>query len=414
MKGRKGREEFIQWVSSAYRYLYDLVSLRSHPLADILVPDPSLRRKEKAWQLHHILLDVIDELDPGPQAPAFSKEWRRHRLMVLRYVDGLDPQSVADQLAISRRHFYREHEAAIEAVASILWDRYVTHAQTKPLRTGEKPDEETLNRLELLRLEAARLNQANRYARLAEVIEGVVDLIWEMARQRDIHILINLEPNLPNVGVDRSILRQLLLEVLSYLVERLAQGEIQIQAAREGERLHLSLRGHGIQEPQSPTHPDGEGARFATIRELAAMQDAQIELVFDGQEIAGFDVQLPIASPRTILVVDDNEDVLQLFQRYLYQHHYRVVTAQSSAEAIRLARELQPYAITLDLMMPEQDGWDVLQTLTNQPQTQHIPVIVCTVLSAKELALSLGAAAFLEKPVTEEALISVLEALGGK
>ena len=61
--------------------------------------------------------------------------------------------------------------------------------------------------------------------------------------------------------------------------------------------------------------------------------------------------------------------------------------------------------------MPDQDGWDVLQTLANQPETRHIPVIVCTVLSAKELALSLGAAFFLEKPITEKALISTLRML---
>ncbi|MCD6290890.1 MAG: response regulator [Anaerolineae bacterium] len=400
-------------MANAYDHLYDLVHLRTHPLTGILIPDPSLRRKEKAWRLHHILLNVIDELDPGPQAPTFSKEWRRHRLMVLRYVDGLDPQSVADQLAISRRHFYREHKAAIEAIASILWDRYVAPAESSVVRPVP-PDQEPADRLELLRLEAARINQANRYTHLPEVVERVVELIWEMARQKNIHILMNLEPNLPNVGVDRSILRQLLLEVLSYLVERLAQGEIQIQAEREGDRLRLSLRGQGIQEPQRTVRPDGEEARFATIRELAAMQDAQIGPLLEDQEQAGFELQLPIAPPRTVLVVDDNEDVLQLFQRYLQSHHYRVITAQSSIEAIQLARELQPYAITLDLMMPEQDGWDVLQTLTNQPQTQHIPIIVCTVLSAKELALSLGAAAFLGKPVTEETLISVLEALGGK
>jgi CheY-like chemotaxis protein len=63
-------------------------------------------------------------------------------------------------------------------------------------------------------------------------------------------------------------------------------------------------------------------------------------------------------------------------------------------------------------MIPDPDGWSVLQTLSNQLETRHIPVIVCTVLGTKELAFSLGAAAFLEKPVTEEALLGALEALG--
>jgi CheY-like chemotaxis protein len=112
-----------------------------------------------------------------------------------------------------------------------------------------------------------------------------------------------------------------------------------------------------------------------------------------------------------VLVVDDNEDVLELFQRYLVPHQYRVVTAKAVQEGLDLAIRLQPDTITLDLMMPEQDGWDLLQALLNRPDTRHIPIIVCSVLKQKELALSLGATAFLKKPVTELQLLSALQAL---
>jgi CheY-like chemotaxis protein len=90
-------------------------------------------------------------------------------------------------------------------------------------------------------------------------------------------------------------------------------------------------------------------------------------------------------------------------------HPYRVVTAQTGHEAIDLARQLHPDVITLDLMMPDQDGWDLLQVLLNQVDTQGIPIIVCSVLRQKDLALSLGATAFLEKPVTQQALLSALK-----
>ena len=97
---------------------------------------------------------------------------------------------------------------------------------------------------------------------------------------------------------------------------------------------------------------------------------------------------------------------------YLLQHAGNPVDWQPwGAEALALARQVQPFAITLDLMMPGQDGWDTLQTLTNQSGTQHIPVIVCTVLNAKELALRLGATFFLEKPVSEQVLLDALRAL---
>ena len=137
---------------------------------------------------------------------------------------------------------------------------------------------------------------------------------------------------------------------------------------------------------------------------------AHVLPVHAGQSIVGFDVQLPTVE-RTVLVVDDNEDVLELFRSYLIPHRYRVVTARTAQDALDKACQFQPYAITLDLMMPERDGWDLLQILLNQPDTCHIPIIVCSVLKQKELALSLGATAFLEKPITEQALLSALEAL---
>ena len=114
---------------------------------------------------------------------------------------------------------------------------------------------------------------------------------------------------------------------------------------------------------------------------------------------------------RAVLVVDDNEDVLELCRRYLAPHGYGVITATTAEEAIDLAAQLQPFAITLDLMLPGQDGWDALQALLNRPDTQRIPVIICSVLKQRELALSLGATAFLEKPVTEQGLLAALRML---
>jgi CheY-like chemotaxis protein len=127
-------------------------------------------------------------------------------------------------------------------------------------------------------------------------------------------------------------------------------------------------------------------------------------------QIVGFHVHLPIAQP-TVLVVDDNEDVLELMGRYLTSLHYRFATASTAEEAFDQARCLQPYAITLDLMMPDRDGWALLQILLNDPETRHIPLIVCSVLRQKGLALSLGATAFLQKPVSQQALLAVLALL---
>jgi len=407
------KEEFVDQVADAYEHLYDIVYLRTHALAELLVLDRSLSRKERAWQLHHLLLDVIDELDPGPQAPAFSRVWRRHRLMVLRYTDGLEPQAVADRLAISRRTYYREHEDAILAIASLLCDDGALDQVESQAAQQSNKDRDSLNRLELLRLEAARLSRVGRGTRLPEVIEGAVQLVQGMAEKKSIRIRVQPQSTLYQVGVDRSILRQILLGALGYLVGCLESGKIWVRAVQEGDEVLLSLEGQGIRSAGGSASDSERQVLLSTLSELATMQEAQIHPITDRETVTGFRLVLPTVRPRTILVVDDNEDALLLFQRYLSQHRYQVITAQTGAEAIALAKRTQPYAITLDLMMPDQDGWDVLQTLTNQPETRHIPVIVCTVLSAKELALSLGATFFLEKPITEQTLLSALGALEG-
>ncbi len=76
-EGMLSKDRFLMQLIEAYDHLYDMVYLRTDPLADILIPDPSLSRKEKAWRLHRILMEVIDELDPGSQAPVGSAIFSR-------------------------------------------------------------------------------------------------------------------------------------------------------------------------------------------------------------------------------------------------------------------------------------------------------------------------------------------------
>jgi CheY-like chemotaxis protein len=403
------KTDFGDQVMDAYGHLYDLVYLRTHSLTDVLVPDPSLSRKERAWRLHHILLDVIGELEPESQVSVLSRQWRRHRLMMLRYVKALDPNVVADQLTISRRHFYREHKIAVEAITDILWERFVVHPP-QPQEASEFGDEEASpNRVELLRLEVARMAQANRYARVSDVVQGVLVLLQEMLHQHELDVQLAFPESLPGVSVNRNLLRQVLLGIMDCLTEGARHALIALSARVEGSVVCLSAR----TQPRAgfgPGPEKGGEEQLATLEQMAKLSSVEIVPEWTGPALSGFTIRLPIAD-RTVLVIDDNEDVLELFRRYLAAHHYRVSTSPSAQGALDLARQLQPYAITLDLMMPDQDGWDLLQTLLNHADTQHIPIIVCTVLKQRALALSLGAAAFLDKPVTEQELLAALRAL---
>lgn len=417
--------EFARIVAAAYQYLYDFVVLRSHALTDLLVPDPELRRKQKAWMVHDILINVIDELAPGPSAPVFSREWRRHRLLVLRYGDGVAPKLVASELSVSLRHYYREHDAAIEAIASILWYRYIVHspfantpippvvvapAHDDELPAVAEPDQHT-DRLQLLRAEATNLRQESRFVQLADVVPGIVELVYEMAKQKNIEVKVQLRPDYTTIDMDRGILRQILAGVLAYLVELVQAGPLHIREESNGDRTLLRLYGHYTGGNLGTEMWPSENVQLTMLGELAAMQGAQLQPLPATAGLCGFQLDLPLVTQRTVLLVDDNADTLDLFQRYLQHHHYATVSTQSSVEAYHLALKFKPYAIVLDLMLPEYDGWDTLQKLVNHPNTHHIPVVICTILATRHLALSLGAAAFLEKPVKEEQLIATLDAL---
>lgn len=397
-------EQFTASVEDAYEHLYDMVHLRKHPLARLLVPDATLSRKDRAWRLHHVLLEAIEELDPGSHAPTFSREWRRHRLMVLRYVDGLDPQAVADEIGIGRRHYYREQQSAIDAIASILWERRAD------VPAHEPPSETAPSRVELMRLEAARLARAGGSADLPDVLAGVLSLLQDRLHARQLQASTRLPEDLPQLAVPPNLVRQLLLATLSYLLERSQAATLSISAKAEGPQVQVTL---GVEPPEAvhPTSATTNSERLAELAELEMLSSARLEPTRLGERVIGIELWLPAGPPRTVLVVDDNTDTIELYRRYLASHQYEVIAAETAREALDLARRVRPQAITLDVMMPDQDGWDLLQLLMADPETGAIPVVVCSVLRQKELALSLGAAAFLEKPISEEALLNALRSL---
>jgi CheY-like chemotaxis protein len=112
---------------------------------------------------------------------------------------------------------------------------------------------------------------------------------------------------------------------------------------------------------------------------------------------------------RTVLVIDDDPIALDLVGRTLQAAGMRAVTASNGREALRLARSLHPVAITLDVMMPGMDGWDVLRELKADRKTRDIPVIMVTMTDDRSLGFALGATEFLTKPVQRAQLLQLLQ-----
>jgi len=115
-----------------------------------------------------------------------------------------------------------------------------------------------------------------------------------------------------------------------------------------------------------------------------------------------------VSSLPTVLVIDDDPAARDLIHRYLSREHVNAVLAGSGEEGLRLAREVRPDVITLDVLMPGIDGWAVLQALKSDPELCDIPVIIATMVTDRGLGYALGASDYLVKPVTRERLSEVL------
>lgn len=110
----------------------------------------------------------------------------------------------------------------------------------------------------------------------------------------------------------------------------------------------------------------------------------------------------------TILVVEDNPQAAKLLSLYLAQAGYQVLTAQNGSQALMLAAQHHPMAITLDLLLPDMDGWQVLTELKAMPNTRNIPVVIVSVLDRQALGFQLGALDYLVKPVERAELLHAL------
>jgi signal transduction histidine kinase/DNA-binding response OmpR family regulator len=154
----------------------------------------------------------------------------------------------------------------------------------------------------------------------------------------------------------------------------------------------------------------GVGSTF-TIRVPAILPGATPQMASETVPAAS-DVEtadVPSArTGRTVLVIDDDEEAREIVERILRKDGFDVVTASTGEEGLRLAHAVQPIAITLDVMMPDMDGWSVLRALKADPGLRDVPVVMLTMLDDKTKGYALGATDYLVKPVDKKQLQAIL------
>ncbi|MBI3457333.1 MAG: response regulator [Candidatus Rokubacteria bacterium] len=302
--------------------------------------------------------------------------------------------------------------------------------------------------LDLSKIEAGRMEVRPVTFDLEPLVDACLRTVEPMLRSERLRLGKEIAPGLPPLFTDQDKLKQILINLLSNAIKFTEAGTVTVSARLEDGKMAIAVADTGIGIPEdarelifeefrqldsSPTRKyGGTGLGLSISRHFARLLGGDITAESAVNVGSTFTVTIPVryeGSPVTsrvpapparearpgegepgklVLAIDDDPDAVYLLRENLAEAGYRVVGALSGEEGLRKARELQPFAITLDIMMPQKDGWEILHELKADARTKDIPIIVVSIVDNKELGYRLGAFDYLLKPFDREAVVAAL------
>ncbi|HEX8560429.1 MAG TPA: response regulator [Pyrinomonadaceae bacterium] len=326
--------------------------------------------------------------------------------------------------------------------------------------------------LDVSKIEAGRMKIHREHIDLVEVVQNAFAELQSLAERKGLEYRLRVPARLPLAYTDPLRVRQVVINLLSNAAKFTARGRIEAELLAHGERhFRIVVRdtGIGIEEKSlgliferfrqvdgSMTRSaSGVGLGLSIVRQIVELLGGEIEVASSVGEGSSFTVTLPLSAPEMgardangdgdegprfaeggrggagaragapapaaaedaggedgrplVVVIEDDDDAAALLRETLERAGYRVMSAASGDAGLRLAREHDPVALTLDVMMPEMDGWRVLQAMRGDRRLARIPVIVCSIVDNRPLGYSLGASDYLLKPVDPATLTDTLD-----
>jgi signal transduction histidine kinase/DNA-binding response OmpR family regulator len=301
--------------------------------------------------------------------------------------------------------------------------------------------------LDLSKIEAGKLELYLEDVPLPALIDEVRTIVGPLAAKHSNRLHIECPSDIGALHTDRTKLKQCLLNLLSNATKFTSNGAISLELKRQGPAMSFVIRDTGVgmtpdqlsklfqsfvQADASTTKRyGGTGLGLAITKRFCQALGGDVSVESEPGKGSTFTIVLPdrpskvepaeIANPPSVipepgpaplvLIVDDDASARRLLAAVLRKEGLRVAEAEAGETAITLARRIRPDLITLDIMMPKMDGWSVLTALKSDPDLAAIPVIVVTVTTDRGVALSLGAADFMTKPVERGRLVSLVHTL---
>lgn len=371
-------------------------------------------------------------------------------------------------------HELRTPLNSVLSISSILLDRMdgdLTSEQEIQVKMIENNGRNLLklinDLLDLEKIKSGRIELSQNYFDIKNVIQGVISTVKPLFSESQIELDAHIGEDIPSLFSDSDKVRQILLNLLGNAVKFTKKsGRVSLQCSlvttRDMEEelcdnkkpshnvlITITDTGIGINDKEmenifdefrqvdGSTHRKygGTGLGLTITKRLVELLNGNISVESKPGQGSTFLFTLPVMkqpaieeninnqyiepqtvdrTKRSILVVEDDDTSFYAIRKFLEKENCQVFRAKSGLEAIQKAHTIVPFAMTLDIMIPDKDGWEVMQTLKEDPKTASIPIIVASVLDNKNLGFTLGASEYMVKPIEKDKLINWLDTIAKK
>ncbi len=409
--------EFVRELRWALYHLYDPAQLQRSPLLALFALD---ERADPLLTLHPLLLAAVEALRPGPNIPQKTIAQRMHGVLFHRFVEQFTQRQVAKVLLMSTRQLRRQEEAGLQVLADRLWTRYNldSAAARLPVSAPAVTDVNTTPDMPNREAELAwsQRSFASQAVGVRELVDAVVVVVVPLIRTLDVETDVTVPAGLPMLAVPPAVVRQALLNALTAALRAAPGGRVHVVAEAGQRQVLVSVVPVRSNAQTAPVAPQDYATSLDMARQLAEGAGGSLTMTAGNSLGSPFQATFafPAAATIGVLCIDDNADTLQLFDRYMVGTRYHCIGIPDTRQALAQAEHPDCDVIILDVMLPDIDGWDMLGRLRAHPKTSNKPVVICTIMPQEQLALALGAAAFLQKPVSREMLLAELDRLTGQ
>jgi signal transduction histidine kinase/CheY-like chemotaxis protein/HAMP domain-containing protein len=398
---------------------------------------------------HDTLLEMSNQLKSKAEELAIQKEKAE------------DSTKLKSQFLASMSHELRTPMNSILGLTELILDKAQLSQKNKErlevvLKSGKRLMSLINDILDLSKIEAGKMEIREEDILLEEIIEDVSNTASLLALEKGLEFNIKRNCNTRFIiNTDRVRVTQVLINLIGNAIKFTQRGKVELSISFNQERMLLfsvSDTGIGISENNkkiifeefrqidgtTTRKYSGTGLGLAISKKILDLIGGQIWVASIEGEGSVFSFTIPLKyeqekrnvpiSPvnpevlrrnakNPVLIIDDDPEVRYTIGQYLISKGYEVLFAENGEAGVKLAIERQPFAITLDLLLPNKDGWSILKELKENSITKDIPVILVSIIGDKNVGYGLGAFEYFVKPISADKLLSAftkLESLAKK